>query len=133
RIRGVRGVPRLLGVVVERRSGVVYDVLGINGHRASAILGWDEALLRAQLAHRRPDLVVLSYGGNEALDPDLPIATYEERARRAVARMRALTPGASCLLVGPLATYAEHAPRMRAVTEIQRRIASELGCAFWDP
>lgn len=132
RIRHAAGAPRLLGVVVERRRGVVYDVLGINGHRASAILSWDEALLRAQLRHRRPDLVVLSYGGNEALDPELPIDTYEERTRRAVQRIRALVPEASCLLVGPLATFPEHAPRMRAVTEAQRRLAPELGCAFWD-
>lgn len=132
RVGHAGGVPRLLGVVVERRSGVVYDVLGINGHRASAILSWDEDLLRAQLRHRRPDLVVLSYGGNEALDPDLPMTTYEERARRAIARVRSLAPDASCLLVGPLATFPEHARRMRGVTAVQRRLAPELGCAFWD-
>lgn len=132
RLRHVGGRPRLLGVVVERESGVVYDVLGINGHRINAMLGWDEGLLRAQLAHRRPDLVVLSYGGNEALDPNLPIVAYEAQLRQAVARIRGLTAGASCLLVGPLATYREHAPRMSAVTNVQRRVAPQLGCAFWD-
>lgn len=132
RMRHAGGRPRVLGVVVERTSGVIYDVLGINGHRASAILHWNQPLLEAQLAERPPNLVVLSYGGNEALDPGLPLAAYEAQMRAAVARMRSLTPGASCLLIGPLATYPEHASRMAAVTDIQRRAAPELGCAFWD-
>ncbi len=131
-IRHAGGHPRVLGVVVERGSGVVYDVLGINGHRASAILHWNERLLRSELAQRRPNLVVLSYGGNEALDRSLPMATYETQLRRAVTRMRSLTPDASCLMVGPLATYPVHAARMQQVTDVQRRLAPELGCAFWD-
>lgn len=131
-VRHAGGRPRLLGMVVEHRSGVVYDVLGINGHRASAINHWNEELLRAQLTHRRPDLVVLSYGGNEALDPNLPIDAYEAQTRAAVARIRSLAPEASCLMVGPLASVRRYAERMRAVTEVQRRIAPQLGCAFWD-
>ncbi|MCB9597932.1 MAG: hypothetical protein H6719_34770 [Sandaracinaceae bacterium] len=131
-VRHAGGVPRVLGLVVERRSGVVYDVLGINGHRASALLAWNEALIAEQLAARAPDLVVLSYGGNEALDPNLALSTYEEQTDAAIARVRRLAPGASCLLVGPLATYEEHASRMSAVTTIQRRLAAAHGCAFWD-
>lgn len=132
RLRAAGGVPRVLGLVVERRAGVVYDVLGINGHRASAILSWDEAILAEQVAARRPDLIVLSYGGNEALDANLAMATYESQTDAAIVRIRQLTPGASCLLVGPLATFPEHAPRMSAVAAIQRRLAARRGCAFWD-
>lgn len=132
RVRHASGLPRVLGIVLERERGVVYDVLGINGHRASAINHWNEELLRAELRARAPDLIVFSYGGNEALDPRLPMATYLEQTRRAVSRLHALAPDASCLLVGPLATYPEHAERMRAVTAAQRRLAPELGCAFWD-
>ena len=132
RVRHAGGVPRVLGLVVERRSGVVYDVLGINGQRASTLLSWDEPLLRAQLALRRPDLVVLSYGGNEALDPHLGMEQYEAQTRAAVLRMRRLSPEASCLLVGPLATFPRYARRMGRVTQIQARLARELGCAFWD-
>lgn len=132
RLRHAGGVPRVLGLVVERRAGVVYDVLGINGHRASAILSWDAALLRAQMEHRAPDLVVLSYGGNEALDRNLALATYEAQTDAAIGTIRSLAPGASCLLVGPLATFPEHAARMSAVTSIQRGLAARHGCAFWD-
>lgn len=132
RVRHRTGRPRVLGLVVERTHGVVYDVLGINGHRASAILSWREELLVEQLATRRPDLVVLSYGGNEALDSNLRLSSYERQTRDAVLRMRRLAPDASCLLVGPLATFPRHASRMSAVTEVQRRLGRELGCGFWD-
>ena len=131
-LRNRSGRPRVLGVSVEHASGVVYDVLGINGHRASAILHWDMDLLGSQLTARPADLLVLSYGGNEALDPMLTMETYETQTTEAVRRMRALMPGASCLLVGPLATYPQHQPRMSQVTTIQRRIAGQLGCGFWD-
>ncbi|HJL15161.1 MAG TPA: GDSL-type esterase/lipase family protein [Sandaracinaceae bacterium LLY-WYZ-13_1] len=131
-VRHAGGIPRVLGMVVENDAGVVYDVLGINGHRASAINHWDEDLLRSQLSLRRPDLVVLSYGGNEALDPNLPMDAYERQTRAAVARIREAAPGASCLMVGPVASMPRYADRMGAVTEIQRRIAPDLGCAFWD-
>ncbi|MGF1467926.1 MAG: GDSL-type esterase/lipase family protein [Sandaracinaceae bacterium] len=132
-VRHAEGRPRLLGVVVERERGVTYDVLGINGHRASAILHWDPQLLEEQLQGRLPHLVVLSYGGNEALDPLLSMERYEEQLRAAVGKVRDLTPGAACLLVGPFPSCQEHGPRMAEVTEVQRRVAPEAGCAFWDP
>jgi lysophospholipase L1-like esterase len=123
---------RLLGVVVENAgSGVVYDVLGINGHRASAILEWDEALLRAQLARRTPDLVILSYGGNEALDPQLGMDRYERKLEQAVARIRSLAPSATLLLVGPLPMCPER-PRVAQVAAVQRRVAQRAAAAYWD-
>jgi lysophospholipase L1-like esterase len=123
---------RLLGVVVESATpGVVYDVLGINGHRASAMLDWNEPLLRTQLAQRPPDLVVLSYGGNEALDPQLGMETYERHLERVVARMRSLAPQASVLLVAPIPMCPER-PRVAKVAAVQRRVAQRAAVAFWD-
>ncbi|MFO8073640.1 MAG: GDSL-type esterase/lipase family protein [Polyangia bacterium] len=131
RVVGGRRV-RILGFAVERdRSGVVYDTLGINGHRAAAINLWDEGLLAEQLVSRRPDLVVLSYGGNEALSPRLSLPKYERDLRRAVSKMRRLTFGASCLLVGPVSMCPERR-KVARVVEVQRRVAHEMGCGFWD-
>lgn len=123
---------RVLGVSVESRlPGVVYDVLGVNGQRAAAILDWSPRLLDAQLRMRPPDLVVLSFGGNEALDPRLPLDRYEAQLRGAVSRMREAAPEASCLLVGPTATCPAR-ERVVEIAAIQRRVAPELGCGFWD-
>jgi lysophospholipase L1-like esterase len=132
RIRHVGGRPRVLGVAVDAPSGVVYDVLGINGARASGVNHWNLDLWRQQIQARRPDLVVMSYGGNEALDPNLSMQAYETTTREAIQRVRTLAPGASCLLVGPVASMPRYAERMSRVAVIQRRLAADFGCAFWD-
>ena len=130
RVRSVRPV-RVLGVVVERRGpGVVYDVLGVNGHRVSAHSEWNRQLLAEQLTARPPDLAVLSYGGNEALDRGLTMARYETQLRAALAQLHELAPRASCLVVSPVA-MCPRSPRNVEVTEIQRRLAAESGCAFF--
>lgn len=132
RVRHVGGRPRVLGIAVDGPAGIVYDVLGINGARASGVNHWDLGLWREQVEARQPDLVVMSYGGNEALDPNLSMQAYEASTREAITRIRSLAPRASCLLVGPVASMPRYADRMNRVAVIQRRLAAELGCAFWD-
>jgi lysophospholipase L1-like esterase len=128
----VRGEARLLGVSMELdRPGVVYDVLGINGHRVSAWNVWNTELLAAQLEGHAPDLLLLSYGGNEAMDPELTFERYERDLRQAIARAKALAPGASILLVGPVARC-PRSERSAAIDLIQRRVAGEVGAAFFE-
>jgi lysophospholipase L1-like esterase len=131
---------RLFGVVMERdRSGVVVDTLGIPGSRARAHLRWDDALYREQIRRRRPDLVVLAYGTNESEDVNVPIRRYESDLRRVVRRLRRAAPQASCLLVGPSdrpirgddGTLAAR-PLTDRIVEVQRRVAADEGCGFFD-
>ena len=142
------GKVRLFGVVVERNHpGVVVDTLGINGSRARYQLLWDDALYREHLARRDPDLVVLAYGTNEAGD-NVPIEVYEQRLHDVIARIQETTPRASCLLIGPSdrpvrlgrqrgrrargrARY-EDRPRTGLLVEAQHRVATDMGCAFFD-
>ena len=134
------GPVRIFGVSMEREQpGVVVDTLGINGARARYHLQWDEALYREHLARRRPDLVVLAYGTNESGDDHLPIETYEEQLRAVLTRVQSTVPEASCLLVGPSdrpmrlgRDLYEDRPRTGAVIEVQRRVAREMGCGFYD-
>lgn len=123
---------RLLGLVVEsRQPGVVYDTLGINGHRVTAFNLWNIPLLASEFRQRPPDLVVLSYGGNEGLSRNLSLDQYEKGLRKALVSVRRLAPKASCLLVGPVAMCPER-PKVTGVTDIQRRVGPEYGCGFWD-
>ncbi len=63
------GQVSILGIVAEHIApGVVYDVLGVNGARASRILSWNQSALAAVLADRKPDLIMLEYGTNEVAD-----------------------------------------------------------------
>jgi lysophospholipase L1-like esterase len=133
------GEVMLFGVTLEREvPGVVLDSLGVNGARASDQLKWDDALFAAQLAHRNPALVVLAYGTNESGDKRDPLAQYESRLERVVARVRRAAPLASCLLVGPSDwPLREHGlyqarPRQAGLIDAQRRVAHRHGCGFWD-
>jgi len=135
------GEVRLFGLVLERTvPGVILDTLGIPGSRAETLLKWDHAIFRHQVERRRPDLVILAYGTNEAGDDDVPIAEYETRLQEVVTEVRTAAPQASCLLIGPTDRPLETPdrrfvprPRRAEVTGVQRRIAFDRGCAFFDP
>ncbi|MFK7991551.1 MAG: GDSL-type esterase/lipase family protein [Sandaracinaceae bacterium] len=138
RLRG-DGPVRLFGVSIEREApGVIVDTMGLNGARASAQLLWTEEIHQAYLRRLDPSLVVLAYGTNEAGDDDQPIARYERRLRRVVARVRGTVPNASCLLVGPsdrpIRTRDEpiDRPRTHQIIDVQRRVSRDFGCAFFD-
>lgn len=129
----------LFGLAVERdQPGVIVDTLGINGARARYQLLWDDAIYREHLRRRKPDLVVLAYGTNEAGD-DSPIEDYERDLRAVVGRVRETVPEASCLLIGPSdrpmqveeRVFEDRARTLRLI-EVQHRVALEMGCGFFD-
>lgn len=134
------GEVRLFGVVVERgSSGVVLDTLAIPGSRAGDILEWDERTFKEALQRRSPNLVVLAYGTNESGDDEDPIYLYELRLRAVIGRIRSMVPKSSCLLIGPSdwpvrredGLFSERA-RTALIIEVQRRVAFEEGCGFFD-
>jgi lysophospholipase L1-like esterase len=133
------GEVRLFGIVMERNApGVVLDSLGIRGARASVWLEWDEEIWGQQLARRHPDLIMLAYGTNESGDTRQPIARYERQLSDVLARLRRISPEASCVLIGPTDRPIRrrrewvHRPRIDQVIEIQRTVGARYGCAFWD-
>jgi lysophospholipase L1-like esterase len=134
------GEVRLFGMTIERATpGVVVDTLGITGTRAANMLAWDQEIWADNVAHRNPDLVLLFYGTNEAMDEDQPISAYERDMRAVLGRIQDAAPNASCLIMGPGdfprrgpdGTF-HNRPRVDAIIEVQRRVAAEQGCGFWD-
>ena len=130
---GVQGGPvRLLGIDAAGAGvGLAYDAFGVNGQHVSAWLYSRPGLLREQLAVAPADLVILSYGGNEAFDRRLTLEQYQTDLEQALTRVRELAPDASCLLVGPIATCPEQT-RLRPIIYAQRAAAHRHGCGFWD-
>lgn len=142
------GEVRIFGVVAERAaSGVVVDTLGIGGTRVTNHPDWDEALWRDGIQRRDPDLYLLAYGANESVDEDEEFVEYEPRLGQALQRFRQAVPRASCVLVGPQdfpmkvePTEEEPdaqvqwvpRPRLSEVIEIQKRLAAEHGCGYFD-
>lgn len=128
------GKTRILGIVAERLApGISYDVLGINGARASRLLSWNAVALATNLGHRNPDLIILTYGTNEVTDATWSPASYRRLLRSVIQELRAAAPQASILLFAPSdrADLPTAAGRMPAMIETQRRVAFESKAAFW--
>ncbi|MGH7437370.1 MAG: GDSL-type esterase/lipase family protein [Polyangiaceae bacterium] len=137
------GEVRILGMTLDLpRAGVVVDELGVNGAQIASLLRANEDHFVEQLRHRAPDLVVLAYGTNEALDPDLSDSDYERKMVDELARVERAAPDASCLLLGPpdLARRGDKGtsgpwktwPRVPEIVAAQRRVAAAAKCAFYD-
>ncbi len=138
-VRTLSAAPvRLFGWVAQNQAGVTYETLGINGAQANLMLDWNPDILAAELMNRDPALIVLAYGTNEALSPSWTSEEYRAALTEIIRRLRAAIPVASILLVGP--PDCEHRmrgrlapfPHLDDVIEIQRAVARDNGCAFWD-
>jgi lysophospholipase L1-like esterase len=133
-----RAPVRLLGWVAQNPSGVTYETLGINGAQAGMLLDWNQSVLAGEIAAREPALIVLAYGTNEALSPKWTAEEYSATFTEVIRRLRAAAPLASILIVGP-PDCEKHLrgryfpfPHLDDVIQVQRRVALENGCAFWD-
>ena len=137
--RTVSSAPvRILGWAVDNPTGITWETMGINGAQAGIMNGWDDPLFAAMMASRAPALVILAYGTNEALTRSFSPDEYRESFRNVVRKVRRATPVASILVVGPPDCYLRRRrslgpfPWLDQVIQIQRRVAMEQGCAFWD-
>ncbi|MEM7157591.1 MAG: GDSL-type esterase/lipase family protein [Myxococcota bacterium] len=134
------GEVRVFGMTIEREQpGVVIDTLGIGGTRAANMLNWNEEIWADNVKARDPNLVVMFYGTNEATDADQPIRKYERDLREVLKRFSTMAPQASCLLMGPGDFPRKdeegrwhNRQRIDDIIEVQRRVAAEHGCGFWD-
>lgn len=138
-----RGKVELHGVSLENGApGVVYDTLGLPGAYAAVFLRTHRPFFRAQLRQRKPSLVVLMFGGNEAFRLSRDWTKPEEikqEAEQLVKLVRESTPEAACLVFSPIDAAVrtlggELVPRRgsRQVADIFRQVAQAGGCAYWD-
>lgn len=130
---------RLYGFVLERAaSGVIVDQLGVNGMTPAVALLSDAAIAADFLRARRPDVVAVWLGANEASEL-WPFDLQDANLRALVGRLRETAPSAACLIIGPL-DRRQHAPdgtpfvpaALAALVEIHRVVARDLGCAYFD-
>lgn len=141
-IKGAGGNVRVFGAVLENDGpGVVYDSIGITGAYAGLFAHeMNEAHWAEQLQHRRPNLVIINYGTNESqFDAPENFPVYEKDLREVVRRVRAALPDASLLIMAPMDRGKRGPggqiitlPAIPKIVEMQRRVAAETGCAFFD-
>jgi lysophospholipase L1-like esterase len=134
------GEVRLYGVdLTSGARGVVYDTLGLNGGRAAAMLQWNEALMTQQLARLAPDLIIIAFGSNEVDNERLTRTAFAATFMDVLKRLRRMTPGASCLVLGPTDQARLRRrqgwvvpEQLAIIVDEQRRVAKQQGCAFLD-
>lgn len=139
KVKVAGGPVKLYGVVLEGdKRGVQLDALGVLGIRARRWLNADKDHLAAQVAARKPDLIVMNFGGNERVDPALSESAHKADIAKTLAAFRAGAKDAACLVVGPLAHGIDKDgkmvldPALDTIYAAQRAVASEAGCAFFD-
>lgn len=141
-VKSVSGNVRLFGAVIENEGpGVVYDSLGVNGAYAGLLATAMNADHWAQqLQHRNPNLVIINYGTNESqYASDDQMARYDKDLREVIRRVRVALPNVSILIVTPMDRGKRVAggkiitlPSIPKIVEMQRRVALETGCAFFN-
>jgi lysophospholipase L1-like esterase len=134
---------RVFGVALEANvPGVIYESIGVPGTTSEVWLFPEPEGFRAQLAHRDPALVVTMLGGNDARtihQKRRKIEDVEKGTRGFIQALKRGAPNADCLIVSPLdGVHAKASgemtskPEVKKVIEVQRKVAREEGCAFWD-
>lgn len=139
-VRALGPNARAFGVWMERDApGVVLDAIGIQGCRVRFLDKSDDAHFADQLKARSPSLTVFQFGMNESEDGELyPLDQYEATMKAVFEQVRRALPASSCLVVGPMdradrrGEVYRSRPVIPKLAAIQRKVAGEVGCGFWD-
>jgi len=135
-----RGSVRVFGITAEGPGpGVGYDSLGLNGASITVLSRmYNEQHWAEELQHRNPALVIVNYGTNEADFAEFVDRQYEKELRDALRRIHTALPEASVLVMSPMdrgrrnGGEIETMPTIPRIVEIQKRVARETGCGFFD-
>ncbi|MEJ0016466.1 MAG: GDSL-type esterase/lipase family protein [Acetobacteraceae bacterium] len=147
--RGDGPVDVLAWRVARAGRGVSYANLGTVGASVDLMDLWDPGILRQEIAHLAPSLIVLAFGTNEGFRDSTDLAAYAADFTARLRDLHAAAPGAALLVLGPPDGYRRRGrgstapaacgdagwtepPRLAAVREAQRAIATREGAYFWD-
>lgn len=137
------GTVPFYGLVLETgKPGATWESLGVIGVGSKSFTTFAGENLRPQVEQRRPDLVVVMLGGNEAGYPALLGKGGEAYVPIFAGALDTILAGkgeASCLVVTPLDQgfvdetdgVEKSRPGMKNLVAVQARVAAERGCAFW--
>lgn len=87
--------------VYNRQSGVSYNNIGYPGATVDLLNKFARALMTDDLRRLDPQIVVLSFGTNEASKKNLDLVHYEQTYEKVIDRIRSALPAAEIVLIGP--------------------------------
>jgi lysophospholipase L1-like esterase len=97
-----RGPVTLASVAIyNNRSGLTFNSIGYPGAQASFINKFNTNILANDLTRINPQIVILSFGTNEASNDRLDLENYRNSYERIVDKIRTTLPGASIVVIGP--------------------------------
>jgi hypothetical protein len=134
---------RVFGVALEAEvPGIVYESIGLPGATSKVWMFPDPENFSRQLTLRSPALLVTMLGGNDGLMLSKKRTTLEDiekHTRGFLDRIRKAVPEADCLVTSPMDAARvkvggsmESKPEVEQIIAMQKRVAAEKGCAFWD-
>jgi lysophospholipase L1-like esterase len=135
--RDAGGPVHVLAAAQEtERPGVVVDAVGLAGTTGMTMQRWRADLIDAQMRTRDYDLVVTTWGANEAWIPDLDYTTYRHHFERSLERLTTSAPDADCVVVTPLERAITKKtkgapPSADLVARVQKEVAAAYGCAHF--
>lgn len=122
------------GICLENElSGVLYHTIGVNGGRFADFSR--AKYFTRQVGELFPDLIILSFGTNEAQDPKLSPEAFYQQIGRLVSQLSLDAPGAKIMLTTPADSYwrgKSFNPKMAEVSATIRKYALDNGLALWD-
>ena len=126
-------------------AGVELSNLGVVGATLRDLAARDQTVVARELNAWRPALIILAFGTNEGFDDGLDRQAYEALLRGQITRLRRLAPGASLMVLGAPDALRNGVtngcsadgrrappPSLAVVRDVQRRVAADMGVAFWD-
>lgn len=128
------GPVRIFGLSMTRKEGgIVYDAIGLNGAQALHLLKNHNAALIQSFEALSPDLMIISFGINELFDRHWDLERYRKHFYTVLQQLRKIRD-TNCLITGPFVALRQGKPLadMPKIYAVQRKLASDFQCAFWD-
>jgi lysophospholipase L1-like esterase len=123
----------VFGAALERDApSIIVDSLGVGAVSGPLLLRQHPRVMKSSLRTRDYDLIVLLLGSNQVWP-----ARYGAQMAELVARFREALPQVSILIMTPVDQVDslkawQSLPRVREVSEQNRKVAADNQCAFWD-
>lgn len=88
------------GYIISKQNDSYVINLGINGARSDIYLKWEQELWQEELGRLDLDLIILSYGSNDAISSTINTKLYKQNFAELIRTLRKVQPKASILLLG---------------------------------
>ncbi len=137
------GRPYVDAMAVETDQGISFSAVVMRGLHQAWLLGVPEEQFACGYREFAPDLVIFQFGINESQTLHYSVQgfsaeLYERQLRTLYARIQAALPHTSILILGPWDRFLKQNGYFQPyeahsrVREIQKRVAFEMGLAYFD-